>query len=97
MPERLVYGERLVIGTPSTGRNTTMPRTYSAEYVRNLEDLLVRASASYTRMYDKWKAADTELRAMKKATEAPVLVFQTFDPPDTGRLVVEERKRRGLM
>ncbi len=74
-----------------------MPRTYSADYVRGLEDLLVKANASYARLYDKWKAADTELRTMKKATKAPVPVFQTFDPPDTGRLVVEERKRRGLM
>jgi hypothetical protein len=36
-----------------------------------------------------------ELRTMK-AKKTPVKVFQTFDAPDTGRLVIEEQKKRGM-
>ena len=103
MPELLVYGGRLVIGTPSTGRNTTMPRTYSAAYVEGLEDLLVKANASYARLYDKWQAADAELRTMK-AKQPSLRRLQAYaaehtapEVPNVREEVVKVRRERGLL
>jgi hypothetical protein len=81
---------------------TAQPRTYSATYVRGLEDLLVKANASYARLYDRWKAADAELRTMK-AKRSPLQAMQAYAAehaaplaPNVLQAAVEEQKKRGL-